>query len=350
MSARLNLKPGHVYFLRMVDASGRYEFPYVKVGITEGAVPRRIDQLQTGNPFEIVAWDSFASEAAQLVERHIHHTYAQRRVRLEWLHFEESELAALVLAARSYSDEVSQKAEAVRNFDLRASNGAIIESTVETRALHSEIVDLLGAQVRTKARFDTVEVTLKHLTGVSGGIDGVTEVSVTNGGRSFSARDFAKAHPAIHQSFCTKEELGCSFGFVGKPRITVYPEENEALKAAKDALVNVDVDAVERARKETRSKNVENMHLEYLQLKAALAEIRGDLVRYELELRHTCGENAGIADICKYVRETKSKFDEEAFSKAHPDLWAEFHVDRPRQRRVKVLASRDYARTESERT
>ena len=117
MSTRLNLKPRFVYFLKQIDDSNGIVFPYVKVGVTDRPIQVRIDQLQTGTPFRIVAHDHFASEAAEIVERHIHRSQSDRRVRLEWLHVNERELSDIVANARQFNQEVSAKARQVREYD-----------------------------------------------------------------------------------------------------------------------------------------------------------------------------------------------------------------------------------------
>jgi len=341
MSSRLNLNLGNVYFLRMVDPSGRYEFPYVKVGITKKDVPDRIDEMQAGNPFKIVEWNHFYSEAAQLVENYIHHAFAERRARSEWLRFDEEELPNLFDTAEAYSKEVFVRAEAVRALDIQASNGKVIEANNDTRALHKEIVTLLGAEVETKGRFEALEYRLKAMTGMAGGIEGVTKVTITGATRFFNTANFKKAEPNLYTQYCLIEDLGCSFSFLGKPQISAYPEVHTARKEAKSAVVPVAMGDVTSGMLD-RSGEIENLHTEYLDLIAKLANIRRDLIRYELDLRYVCGKNEGIEGVCTYKREIEKKFDKEAFKKDHPDIWSKFETDRHGSLRFKVLPYRDY--------
>jgi len=341
MSSRLNLNPGNVYFLRMVDPSGRYEFPYVKVGITRKDVPGRIDEMQAGNPFKIVDWNHFYSEAAQLVENYIHHAFAERRVRSEWLRFDEEELPNLFDTAEAYSKEVFVRAGAVRALDTQASNGAVIEANNNTRALHEKIVILLGDEVEATGLFKALEYRLRSVTGPAVGIKGVTEVTTTKAGRVFDIANFKKAEPDLYARYCLTNGLSCSFSFLGRPRINTYPEVQAALKKAKSTVVKIAVEEVTEDMLD-RSDEVEKLHTEYLDLKAKLAGIQGDLIRHELELRYVCGENEGINGICTYRREIEKKFDKEAFKNDCPDLWDKFQIDRTSSLRFKVLPYRDY--------
>jgi hypothetical protein len=60
---------GQIYFLTLVDsAEPNRDFGLVKVGVTKGAVERRIEHLQTGNPYRIRCEASFQSPVARAVE------------------------------------------------------------------------------------------------------------------------------------------------------------------------------------------------------------------------------------------------------------------------------------------
>ena len=70
-----SLELWHVYFLGLVDPGDpQRDFGLVKVGITRGAVERRIEHLQTGNPYRIRCEASFQSPVARAVESWVHRT------------------------------------------------------------------------------------------------------------------------------------------------------------------------------------------------------------------------------------------------------------------------------------
>jgi hypothetical protein len=72
-------------------------------------------------------------------------------------------------------------------------------------------------------------------------------------------------------------------------------------------------------------------------------EFDADLL--EARLQAACGTHEGIEGICAWKREWQEqdpKFDETAFREAHPELYADYLVDRAPTVRVSVLKYRAY--------
>jgi hypothetical protein len=343
MAGKLNLKPAHVYFLRLVDDIDGRLLPYVKVGITDGPVQARINSLQTGSPFRIVEHTHLTSEAAELVERHVHRTHADRRVRGEWLRCDEDDLNTIVQEADAYSLEVGAKAADVREFDLELSTGEVLDATPTALELREQLQPLLSELLLVTKRQELCKHRIHALVGTSGGIDGVVEVSVTNPKPSFKASLFKKERSDLYERYLTAQKHKCSFSFLGKPTIRAYPELGTELKAAKASVLPVDHTLVEATRIVERSDGIAELHTEYVSLEVQKSTIEGDIRRFELELRHMCGHHAGIDGVCTYTRETITAFDEDAFKQDHPDVYDQFvRVGEP-TRRVSVLKSRSYA-------
>ena len=173
MAGKLNLKPAHVYFLRLVDDIDGRLLPFVKVGITDGPIQARINGLQTGSPFRIVEFAHLKSEAAELVERHIHRTHADRRVRGEWLRCDEDELRTLVQEAEAYNFHVGAKAADVRRYDLELSDDTVLPPTEAAKRLRKELEPLLAELIMVSKRQEICKHRIHALVGTSGGIDGV---------------------------------------------------------------------------------------------------------------------------------------------------------------------------------
>jgi hypothetical protein len=150
----LNLKQGHVYFLGMKDPTEEQDFTHYKIGITDGTVQERITQLQTGNPFEIFEYDSFHSQAAQLIELHLHKRWAQERVRLEWFKLSKELLETIIQEAREYERQIGEKAVRVRQFDQQSSNGHLLPPSDSVLELHARAEELLAEEVQNKLRLD----------------------------------------------------------------------------------------------------------------------------------------------------------------------------------------------------
>jgi hypothetical protein len=342
LSSFLNLRPRTLYFLQLLNESTGEFYPYIKVGVTEGTTLERINQLQTGNPFLLVAYAEIESEAADIVERYIHRLYSSKRHRLEWIRVQGSDLDEMIEEARRFSEEVSAKARVVRELDQKPSNGQMLAKTPEVEELCEDIQVLLRKSVEVSKRQDVVTLKLRSFVGTAMGIDGVAQVTLTAPQTRFQVRDFRGAHPELHEDYCRLPKPRCTFSFKGKPRIQAFPELRTALSQAKAALTPVAAEDVQPD-KLGRSVQVEALHDEYLLLEKEKSEVEGDLLRFELELRHLCGVHEGITDVCTYKRDVRMTFDKESFQADHPEIWEQFCRKGEAQRRLTILKTRAYA-------
>ena len=99
-----------VYFLVMFDPRDyRKDLGMVKVGITRGDVERRLLSLQTGNPYDLICFDSFETPWAKEVEHLIHRTHAKEMHKNEWLVWPRSNLASLVAEAKDAARRIDER-------------------------------------------------------------------------------------------------------------------------------------------------------------------------------------------------------------------------------------------------
>lgn len=336
----LNLKQGHVYFLGMKDPTEEQKFTHYKIGITDGTVQDRINQLQTGNPFEIVEYDSFHSQAAQLIERQLHKQWAQERVRLEWFKLSKDQLETIIQEAREYEQQIGEKAVRVRDFDQHPSNGHLLAPSDSIVELHASAQALLAEQVQNKLRLDHLENQLRSITGITAGIEGVTQVSSTRPGARFQAKEFRETYGDIYQRYLTVDRLVCGFQFEGKPRVTSYPELHEAVKESKEAVPELTSEFSEEAI--ARTSDAASLHDRYLKETEEAARIKSELVLLQLELRDLCGENEGIEGVCHYRREITQDLDRDALQRAHPEEYESCVREVQSKPRFKIMESRAY--------
>jgi hypothetical protein len=338
--AALNLKQGHIYFLGMKDPTGEQDFTHYKIGITDGTVLDRINQLQTGNPFEIFEYESFHSQAAQLIELQLHKRWAQERVRLEWFKLTKDQLAAIIKEARDYEQQIGEKAVRVRQFDQQPSNGQLLPPSESVLELHAQAQVLLAEQVQNKLRLDQLENKLRSLTGLTAGIAGITQVTTTKPAARFQAREFRETYQEIYERFLTVDRLACGFQLEGKPRVTAYPELHEAVKKSKDSVPELTSDfSLEEI---ARTEDAVQLHQQYLQETEEAARIKSELLLAQLHLRDLCGENEGIEEVCSYRREITQELDKEALQRAHPEKYQSCVREVQSKPRFKIMESRAY--------
>ena len=343
MAGKLNLKPRKIYFLQLIDDSTNVVLPYVKVGITEGPVADRIASLQTASPFRFVEHDHFQSEAAELVEHHIHHTHADQRVRREWLRCEPDTLPALVASARAYNAEIDARAVEVRGYDAADSGPDMLAVTDEARRIHELVKPLYIEHLKANSMQQICKSRLAALVEQSAGIDGVVRVTITSPSAGFKASDLKRERPELYAQFLVKPSHRCAFKLLGMPTLKHFPELKAEVASAKSGVAKVDPSDVDATRMVGRTEEIETLHSRFLDLEVEKTLLEGEMLRHELALRQLCGLHAGIEDICSYKRETTLVFDAEALKQQHPDVHAAYVRTGQPTRRVTVLPSRGYA-------
>ena len=340
MSARI-LQKATLYILGLEDPAGGTVPPYYKVGITTDTVAKRIRQLQTGNPYRIVALHTFEIEGAEIVEQSLHRVYAPNRRILEWFELSDAELAAVLQAAENLKDDIEALVVEVRDLDQQHSNDTMLNPTAEATDLHLQAVTLEGQKTQNSLRIATMRSSLARITGTTRGIEGITQVSITNPSPGFSKRELKSADPDLYNDYLTIPEFKVSMKVLGKPTPRNYPNLVADKKQAAAAAPNVDPDDV-TPDKESRTTDAVQLHSEYIDLVSQGGTIDRDLLLVKMKLKTLCGQARGIDGIFEYVRADRMTFDEDSFEAENPALYAQFTVQPQPQRRFAVMRSRDY--------
>ena len=340
MSARI-LQKATLYVLGLEDPAGGVVPPYYKVGITTDTVAKRIRQLQTGNPYRIVALHTFEIEGAEIVEQNLHRVYAPNRRILEWFEFSDVELAAVLQAAENLKDDIEALVVKVRDLDQLHSNNTMLNPTTEAMDLHLQAVTLEGHKTQNSLRIAAVRSRLARITGTTRGIERITQVSITNPSPGFSKAALKAADIDLYNDYLTIPQFKVSMKVLGKPTPGNYPNLVAEKKQAVAAAPVVDPDDV-TLDKESRTTDAVQLHSEYIDLVSQGGDIDRDLLLVKMELKTLCGQARGIDGIFEYVREDRMTFDEDSFEADNPALYDQYTIQRQPQRRFAVMKSRDY--------
>jgi hypothetical protein len=181
---------------------------------------------------------------------------------------------------------------------------------------------------------------LRAITGLTAGIEGITQVSTTRPAVRFQANEFRETYGEIYQRYLTVDRLVCGFQFDGKPRVTAYPELHDAVKESKESVPELTSDFTEE--KTARTTNAASLHDHYLKKTEEAARIKFELLRVQLELRDFCGENEGIEGVCRYRREITQDLDKESLQRAHPEEYESCVREVQSKPRFKIMESRAY--------
>ena len=200
---RLVVKPGFVYFLKLVDPQKEFEFTHYKIGETKD-IPERIRSLQTGNPFRIVEEKSIESEACNMLEHYLHGKYSPQRVGIEWFKFSDKEFKKVYSSALSFNKEITNIAKEAKEFEKTVSNGSSIPPTDEMSKLHEELISNYDEVMILKKKIDIIKIKLENFTSYSSGIDGITKVITTNPNPRFEIRLFSENYSDLESEIIEK--------------------------------------------------------------------------------------------------------------------------------------------------
>ena len=339
----LNLNPGIIYFLTLKDTRGKRSSNYYKIGITDESVEKRINQLQTGNPYQIVKYNAFHSDTAQLIEQYLHKKYAQKRVRFEWFTFKEDELIVAIEEAKSYNSKISKLAKKVRELDQKSSNGKVVPPTKKSRGLHEQALDLQSHKIQLSLKKNKLSALLQYETSDSTGIDGITSVTITKPKPGFKLRLFQVRYHDLYEKYCRIPELKCSFRFSNMPTTKEFPSQVEELKQTEAKVEGLEL-SVDSITNKTICQNsrIIKYHTQFLETEESLTQIEGDLIFIQLSLRALCAENEGIEDICKYERKKVFMLDKKALQNDYPKEYKDCIEEGEPNYRFKVFSSRAY--------
>ena len=88
-----------VYLLKIVNDS---ETLY-KIGYTGESVHRRIRELQTGCPYEILLVDTYSSEYSRVIETTLHHLFESKNTHGEWFRLDYSDEMNFINLCEKYN-------------------------------------------------------------------------------------------------------------------------------------------------------------------------------------------------------------------------------------------------------
>ncbi len=176
MSSDKDVGLWNVYFLSLRNPrEPAHDFGLVKVGFTKKDVEKRIEQLQTGNPYQIVCEDRFSAPAfvARQVEHWIHRTNASSIEKLEWLRLRRSEIAAFVELAKQQAERLADIAAAKARWSQSESNGkerppepAELRLHADAQGVNAELRHLKLQLRQIRARLALTAGKVYHIPGI----------------------------------------------------------------------------------------------------------------------------------------------------------------------------------------
>jgi hypothetical protein len=313
--------PSYVYFLTIVDPKNPdYDFGFVKVGITKGAVERRIESLQTGNPYQIYCAGKFQSPVASAVECWLHRTRSVAR--LEWLHLRRDQIQELVAEAQRESDRLAHIAAAWNHWREVQSNGVKRKPSVEEQRLHDEVCSVTDKLLFAQLQLQLTIVSVAVVTGKVGYIPGIIKTLPFSPFGRFSANnaleqfgDLAAKHMVekvsgrfLWKHLPTRAEP--QFAQL-KKRIELLTHTREALDG--EMLRNRDCFLQEG----TRTDELIDLHEQFINLMQQTTQLKIDKEYLRAQMIQTMENAEAVDGVCSFGRRPKPVLNAESFRTAY---------------------------------
>ena len=337
---------GCVYFLILRDPLDfARDFGLVKIGITSGDVTRRISTLQTGNPYELVLFESLQTHWPREVEHFMHRVHAKDMLRSEWIRCNLEGLPALIHEARTALERIEKRKDRETALATTESNGRTRRATLPAFQMHREARDISRRLVPAKLRLQTAEALLHAFTADTSGLEGVVRVWWFQPSQRFDIRLAEARFPEITAG-CQRPAVQGSFRWRRMPRPTDFPDEYEAAADATH-FAQVAVASCLRAGgalqpRVTRTQEVERWHDEYLQILPAVKRLEGDLADVRTELAHGLGEYDAMDPVCSFVRRSTTQLDIAKFRTDFPEEYRHCVAPADAQLRKMIYPNRSY--------
>ena len=341
-------EPWYLYFLSLVDpATPSRDFGLIKVGITKNDVERRIEQLQTGNPYQIRCEASFPTPVARQVEHWVHRTNASRVAQLEWLRVPRHEIPDLVVAAQLEAERLAHIAEAKARWSQQASNGETCPASAEETRLHEEIQDVLSRFYPVKLRLRSTMASIALNVGSVCRVPGVLRVRVLPASRRFDSQEAIARFPDLTANH-TVETVGGRFRWrqvphIGSPswsQLRMDIEHLEKRQRELDAAILANPNQLSQEGR--RTDDLANLHDAYLLLKQQEARVEVDKDDLQAQMIKLMEDSEAITDVCSFPRSAKSLLNRNSFCEAYPREAAACCSERVAHVHRRIYASRSY--------
>ncbi len=337
---------GYVYFLTLRDVSNAdRDFGLVKIGTTTGDVLRRISTLQTGNPYDLILFESLETPWHREVEHFMHRLHATDMLKPEWLRCNRAGLPALVEEAKKAVLQIGNRKAREAEITASVSNGRVRRATPEEFQLHRGARDIMRQLVPAKLVLRTVEARLQAATGSSLSIPGIVRVKLIPPGERFNSAVAENQFPSI-ASECKTTVIQGAFRWRRMPKAVDFLDQYEALALADQ---KAEASAAKLLRDETepqeatpRTPELESLHEEYLRMLPMVQRLEGDLADVRTELISQMEDYDALDPVCSFARKPTPRIDRSRFRHIFPEEYRQCHITICAQVRKFVYRNRSY--------
>jgi hypothetical protein len=341
-----NLRCGHVYFSVMRDPRDPVlDFRLVKIGITQGDVLDRVSALQTGNPYDLVHFDSFETPWPREVEHFMHRTHATEMIKPEWLRCGRDDLCDLVAEAKAEAQRIESRKLNERAYATQTSNGESRRATTAEFQLHHDARTILKELVPAKLDLKIAGYRLAGATDTRRGISGIVRAKYVPAANRFHEGLAKSKFPRLASQF-VREDLRGGFRWRGVQRESDFADRCEEARSAKESAERSETDVLQSGATlqgwTDRTPVLEAWHDDFLQALRKVHRLAGDLADIRTELIIGLQDYDAIDRVCSFIRRPVLKIDRSAFRSAFPDEYKQCEIEIAPRLRKFVYPTRSY--------
>ncbi len=341
----INLTPGEIYFIREKDVLTHEVSNYVKVGLVreggDGDSDERASEHQTGNPRELSVYKVVKTAAVSSIENILHRLYANNCVSGEWFKFDDATLNSCIAKAESLAVEANANIDYFSKAKEFKEKVSAAETKLPTAEITAWYEKYLRAEVVFKECTRLLSVIKEIFIEALDQDEEVSHIIVKQEKKAkliFDKEKFEHSHPDLYAKYQkVTESISGFFRWVSPKEFDTSLEVINPELAQFRTSLEVMISSVKEGK-----TSKETLHAQNLRLLGFIAVAKWDMDIAEANVKTYCADSAGVENICKWVREIKSKttFDEKLLKEELPDLYAEFtheeaggvaHIVKPKQ-------------------
>lgn len=339
---------GQLYIFGERDYRSEELSGYYKIGIVRNAreTSKRMKDHQTGNPREIIEVFSCTMPAVSQAETYLHHVFGIEWITGEWFSLNEERLEHVknrCLKLKKEQEEIGAVLEKCEELKTTISRGNALRADNEIVALHRQVVLLHEIKIRCEARLTILKNKLIRKAGAHEGISGILKLTF-KAGNGWKAKDFEKDHPELHANFLVETvSVSGIFSLHGKRKLEKVDRDLFQEKA-NSSIDRLSPEDIRRNSFLPRTQEIENMHLEYIELGRDIYETDWKIEQVEAKIKFCMNTASEITGVAKWPRKekTSSKLDKKALLDAHPKIYGKYSFEKPETIAYEVTKYRRY--------
>ena len=284
---------------------------YLKIGVTEREVDKRIKEHQTGNAREVFSIYEKHVPFMSKMETHLHHNFSTERINGEWFDLTEQRVQSEVIP---FIEKLSKEQEAfmansshLESYLNLPDSGLIRDPDTEEKQLFEEYKSVDKALIVAKAKNKLLDLRIRNFIIESKGIHGVVSLHRKSQSNYFNKASFIKSLSPSEYALCHNDvvEFSSKVKFSHAANIKNLNLDLKNELKTQEQLIKDNALTLSNLSKSLseRSVEVENIHAEYLSSRKDFKALEWNKELLTSEFLSKLGIDREIRGVVSWVRE-----------------------------------------------